>query len=82
MPLISDNEDLIALDILWWRCNISNVTNNYRLEIKLDKYVNFINVSKRQSFASATFPYTKCFEILYTFIQPSFQTGAGNNTTY
>ena len=39
-------------------------------------------LSKRQSFAPATFPCTKYFEILYTFIQPGFQTGVGNNTTY
>ena len=37
---------------------------------------------KRQSFASATFPCTKYFEILYTFIQPGFQTRVGNNASY
>ena len=52
------------------------------MEIKLDKYMNFINVFQMQSFASATFPCTQYFEILYAFIQPGFQTGVGNNATY
>ena len=37
---------------------------------------------KLQRFASAAFPCNKHFKILYTFIQPGFQTGLGHNKIY